>query len=113
VKGEGDDFFTRVYEIVAKVPVGRVTTYGLIAQSLGTARSARAVGWALRAVARSGDLAALPCHRVVNRYGALSGRQHFETPNVMEERLHAEGIVFTDEGCVDLEKHLWIPQRSV
>ncbi|CAN5465060.1 MGMT family protein [soil metagenome] len=109
MKDKGDDFFARVYDVVARVPVGRVTTYGHIARALGTARSARAVGWALRAVARSGDLDGLPCHRVVNRYGALSGRQHFETPDVMEERLHAEGIAFTTEGCVDLEKHLWIP----
>jgi len=110
VKDEGDDFFARVYDLVAKVPVGRVTTYGHIARSLGTAQSSRAVGWALRAVARSGDLQMVPCHRVVNRYGALSGKMHFETPDIMAERLQAEGIAFTDDGCVDLEKHLWIPE---
>ena len=54
----------------------------------------------------------LPCHRVVNRYGALSGRMHFEGPFVMEERLRSEGIAFTEEGHVDLEKHLWIPSEA-
>jgi O-6-methylguanine DNA methyltransferase len=104
------DFFERVWEVVARIPEGHVTTYGHIAEHLGTKQSARAVGYALHAVASSdeGPLA-IPCHRVVNRFGALSGRMHFETPDVMEERLRAEGVAFTDDGCVDLEKHLWIP----
>ena len=63
------------------------------------------VGWALHAAAGT----ALPCHRVVNRFGALSGSRHFEGPFVMEERLRAEGITFTEEGCVNLSRHLWKP----
>ena len=51
----------------------------------------------------------LPCHRVVNRQGALSARNRFPTPYVMEERLRAEGIQFTEDGRVDLSVHLWIP----
>jgi len=45
----------------------------------------------------------------VNRYGALTGRRHFETPDVMEERLRSENVTFTDEGHVDLEQHRWVP----
>lgn len=63
------------------------------------------VGWALNGAAATG----LPCHRVVNRYGGLSGKRHFEGPDVMEERLRSEGVAFTDDGCVDLAGHLWIP----
>lgn len=104
-----DDFFARVYAVVAAIPEGRVTTYGAIARHLGTARGARAVGWALKAVARSADPLALPCHRVVNRAGALTGRLHFETPDAMEERLRGEGVTFDGEGRVCLERHFWSP----
>lgn len=104
-KAQQKDFFQRVWDVVEQIPEGKVTTYGHIARHLGLASSARTVGWALQGANRHG----LPCHRVVNRYGALSGRMHFETPYVMEERLRGEGVTFTDDGCVDLSKHLWIP----
>jgi len=104
------DAFERIYAVVAEVPHGRVTTYGHVARAVGLGRAARTVGWALKAVARSsaGPLA-VPCHRVVNRVGALTGRLHFETPTVMEERLRAEGVAFRDDGTVDLDAHLWDP----
>jgi alkylated DNA nucleotide flippase Atl1 len=104
------DFFDRVWEVVACVPEGRVTTYGHIARHLGLGRSARLVGHALHAVGRAGARRPdLPCHRVVNRSGALSGRLHFETPTMMEECLRAEGVAFLEDGRVDLERHLWDP----
>ena len=108
---EGPDFFTRVYEAVARIPAGRVSTYGHVARHVGLGRSARTVGWALKMVAHSdaGPLA-VPCHRVVNREGALTGRLHFETPDAMEERLRAEGVAFLDDGRVDLDHSLWIPE---
>lgn len=99
------DFFDRVWDVVAEIPAGRVTTYGHIAEHLGTRSASRAVGWALnKAVGTS-----LPCHRVVNRRGALSGARHFETPTAMEERLVGEGITFNEEGEVRLDQHLWVP----
>lgn len=99
------DFFERVWDVVAQIPPGRVATYGDIAAHLGVRSAARTVGWALNAAAGRG----LPCHRVVNRFGALTGKRHFEGPDVMEERLRSEGVTFTDDSCVDLEKHRWIP----
>lgn len=102
------DFFERVWEVVAEIPHGKVTTYGLIAEHLGMKSSARTVGWAMNAAVGSG----LPCHRVVNRFGALSGKRHFEGPDVMEERLRAEGVLFNDDGCVVLSEHLWQPRAS-
>ncbi len=99
------DFFERVWAVVAQIPPGKVTTYGAIAGHLGPRSAARAVGWALNAAVGSG----LPCHRVVNRFGALTGKRHFEGPHVMEERLRSEGVTFTDEGHVDLDEHLWRP----
>jgi len=98
-------FFERVWGVVAQIPPGRVTTYGDIAEHLGRRGAARTVGWALNEAAGTD----LPCHRVVNRYGALTGRRHFETPDVMEERLRSENVTFTDEGHVDLEQHRWVP----
>lgn len=101
-------FFERVWAVVAEIPPGRVTTYGHIAEHLGMRSAARTVGWALKAAVASG----LPCHRVVNRRGALTGRMHFETPDVMEERLRSEGVTFNDEGEVRLDRHLWIPSNE-
>jgi len=100
-----DDFFDRVFDVVARIPMGRVTTYGHIAAYLGSKRAARTVGWALRAAAGKG----LPCHRVVNRYGGLSGHAAFGGPHVMEDLLRSEGVAFVDEGIVDMDAHLWIP----
>jgi alkylated DNA nucleotide flippase Atl1 len=111
---ESEGFFERVWDVVARIPSGRVTTYGRIAEHLqdtaarGTRSSARAVGWALSAASGAG----LPCHRVVNRSGALSGRRRFEGPHVMEERLRAEGVTFGEDGCVALDKHLWDPAEA-
>ena len=99
-------FFERVWAVVDEIPPGRVTTYGDIAEHLGRRGAARMVGWALNAAVGTGR----PCHRVVNRNGVLTGRRHFETPQVMEERLRSEGITFTDEGRVDLDRHRWTPE---
>lgn len=99
------DFFHRVWDVVARIPVGKVTTYGHIAAHLGSRSSARTVGWALNAAKD----APLPCHRVVNRYGALSGAQQFGGPQVMEYLLRSEGVTFDDDGCVVMKRHLWVP----
>ena len=66
---DAPSFFERVWAVVAQIPAGRVTTYGAIAERVGSRSAARTVGWALKAAVGSG----LPCHRVVNRYGALTG----------------------------------------
>ena len=101
------DFFNKVYDITKKIPYGKVTTYGHIAEACGIKSAARTVGWAL-----NGCGSDIPAHRVVNRYGALTGKIHFGDPNLMEELLKNEGIEFDKNGCVVLEKHLWIPKRK-
>src|SRR5574340_1141409 len=102
-KNRNEDFFDRVFEIVAKIPYGKVTTYGEIAEACGIRSSARTVGWALNGAKDSG----LPCHRVVNRFGALTGKLHFGDPFIMEDLLRSEGVEFDKDGCVKLEKYLW------
>ncbi len=102
---KNEDFFDKVYKIVAKIPYGKVTTYGHIAEACGTRAAARTVGWALNGAKETG----LPCHRVVNRFGALTGRLHFGDADIMEDLLKSEGVKFTSDGFVDMEKHLWKP----
>lgn len=99
------DFFDLVWEVVALIPRGRVTTYGDIAEYLSLRSAARTVGWALNAAAASG----LPAHRVVNRFGALSGRIHFGGPHVMEDLLRNEGVTFDEDGNVNIDRHRWRP----
>jgi methylated-DNA-protein-cysteine methyltransferase-like protein len=99
------NFFQKVYEIVKKIPKGKVTTYGAIAEKLGIRSSARMVGWALNSDKWNEEM---PYHRVVNRNGELTGKRHFASSNLMRQLLESEGIEFIDE-AVDLKKHLWKP----
>ena len=101
------DFFQRVYEVVRTIPVGRVTTYGLIAKKLGTASSARTVGWALNACHNDSSI---PAHRVVNRNGLLSGKHHFKGFDLMKQLLENEGIEVNDDKVVDFNIKLWNPK---
>lgn len=98
------DFYERVYEVVAQIPEGRVTSYGAIARYLGVASGARMVGYALN---RSHGQQ-IPAHRVLNRLGQLTGRAHFPD-DTMRERLQQENIRFVEEFTVDMEKHFWDP----
>jgi methylated-DNA-protein-cysteine methyltransferase-like protein len=106
---QNTDFYNRVYDIVRTIPLGKVTTYGIIADFLGAKSSSRLVGWALNAVM---DRVDIPCHRVVNRLGELSGKMHFDHPTQMKDRLLTEEVTFIGE-AVDLSKHLWKPQDAL
>ncbi|HLT21110.1 MAG TPA: MGMT family protein [Thermomicrobiales bacterium] len=100
-------FPERVYRVVKRIPPGRVTTYGTIAAYLGNRRAARMVGWALNG---SPEDVGEHAHRVVNRYGQLSGGWHFGHPDVMKQLLEDEGVSFVDEYQVDIKRHLWVPE---
>ena len=102
-----DNFFERVYAIARQIPYGKVTSYGAIARALGTAKSARMVGWAMNA---SHSLEDVPAHRVVNRKGLLTGKLHFDGTNLMQQLLENEGITVIDNQIVDFEKHFWQPE---
>lgn len=92
---------TQILSIVKQIPVGKVTTYGQIAQLIGRERNARLVG---RVLSQAGLYGKYPCHRVVNSAGRLA-------PAWEEQRhlLWAEGVTFKTNGCVDLKKHQWKP----
>jgi methylated-DNA-protein-cysteine methyltransferase-like protein len=100
------DFYHSVYEIVKRIPEGRVTTYGAIAKALGSAQSSRMVGWAMNA---SHSLENVPAHRVVNRKGLLTGKMHFTPPERMQTLLEAEGLTVINDQIVSFEKHFWDP----
>lgn len=97
-------FAQRVFEIVRQIPEGRVTTYGDIAIALGAPRGARQVGWAIAGAPPGLEL---PFHRVVNREGFLSGGWAFGHPEIMKQRLVAEGVPFRDEYTVDIARCRW------
>jgi len=97
------NLFQRVYEVVKKIPKGRVMTYGQIAEILGT-RDVRKIGFALHA---NRDSQNIPCHRVVNKEGRVAPSYAFGGPNEQKNRLLFEGISFVDNDLVDLEKYLW------
>lgn len=100
-------FFASVYEVVQLIPYGRVTSYGAIARYLGSAGSARMVGWAMNLAHQLPQ--PVPAHRVVNRNGLLSGSHHFGAPGRMQQLLEAENIRIENHQVQDLEKYFWDP----
>ena len=104
------NFFQRVYEVARCIPYGRVTTYGAIAKYLGTAKSARMVGWALNGSSVKEDV---PAHRVVNQKGILTGKHHFQGTNLMQQLLESEGISVKDNQIQNLENYFWDPFKEL
>ena len=99
-KSEEKGLFQRVYDVVKKIPEGKVMTYGGIAAIIGT-KDVRKVGFALHA---NPDSSSVPCHRVVNKEGRLAPGYAFGGPGEQKMRLKAEGVLFTDDDHVDLDK---------
>ncbi len=104
-------FYQDVYAVVRKIPKGRVTSYGAIANYIGIKLSARMVGWALNTSHIIKP--AVPAHRVVNRNGVLTGSQHFSTPTLMEELLKKEKIIVQDNVIIDFKKIFWDPAQEL
>jgi methylated-DNA-protein-cysteine methyltransferase related protein len=100
-------FFEKVYEVVKLIPYGRVTSYGAIAEYLGTRGSARMVGWAMNA--SHNNLENIPAHRVVNRKGLLTGKSHFGAPDLMRQLLESGGVKVDNDQVQDFEKVFWNP----
>jgi methylated-DNA-protein-cysteine methyltransferase-like protein len=105
------DFFKDVYDVARLIPRGRVTSYGAIAKYLGTARSARMVGWAMNDSHRQRP--PVPAHRVVNRNGMLTGKHHFEGPDRMQKLLEKEGLRVKNDRIVNFQKHFWDPSAEL
>ena len=108
---KNESFFRRVYDVARLIPYGRVTSYGAIAQYLGTKGSARMVGWAMNVSHHEKEY--VPAHRVVNHAGVLTGKHHFGGTQLMQELLEAEGIKVADDRVVDFKKLFWDPSREL
>jgi len=109
MKAESINFFDKVYQVARLIPYGRVTSYGAIAIYLGAARSARMVGYAMNG-SHSKDV---PAHRVVNRKGLLTGKQHFEGTNLMQQLLENEGIEVVENQIQNFESLFWDPSKEL
>ena len=92
--------YDRIYDVVRRIPRGRVATYGMVAMVAGYARAARFAGLALHHC----DDPTVPCHRVVNASGGLA--PHFVS---QRGRLQREGVTFAGRN-VALGRHLWTPR---
>lgn len=95
--------FERIYEVVRKIPEGKVATYGQVAFAAGNPRWARVVGYALHI---NPDPGTIKCHRVVNREGRISPAFVFGGENRQRELLKSEGVFVNDDGIVDLNEYL-------
>jgi methylated-DNA-protein-cysteine methyltransferase-like protein len=105
------NFFEQVYQVTKLIPHGRVTNYGAIARYLGSGQSARMVGWALNGCHSMEEW--VPAHRVVNRFGMLSGKHHFPGSDTMRQLLESEGVKVEDDIVVDFEKLFWDPNKEL
>lgn len=94
--------FEKIYEVVKQIPYGKVATYGQVAMLAGNPRWARVVGYALH---NNPDPQNIPCYRVVNREGRVAPAFAFGGADIQRELLEKEGIVFENDGHIDLEKY--------
>jgi len=93
-----------IWDIVKKIPVGRVSSYGRVAYFAGYPQHARMVGRALRIAP---DHLLLPWHRVVNAKGQISFPVGSEQAELQKDKLQTEGVVFLS-GRIDLERYAWL-----
>lgn len=105
-----EGFFEKVYGVVIQIPFGRVTSYGAIANYLGSKGSARMVGWAMNVSHKN---IKIPAHRVVNRKGLLTGKHHFDGTNLMQQLLESEGIVVIENQVQHFDTIFWDPNTSL
>lgn len=94
--------FERIYDVVKKIPSGKVATYGQVATAAGNPRWSQVVGYALHSNPSPGEI---PCHRVVRRDGRVAQSFAFGGENVQRMLLEGEGVSFIDEFTVDMETH--------
>lgn len=99
--------YQRIYQVVGRIPPGRVATYGQVAALAGLAGHARQVGYALHALPESSGV---PWHRVVNAKGEISLRAMPGAELVQQQRLAREGVHLQPNGRIPLEQVRWRPR---
>ncbi|MBK8395086.1 MAG: methylated-DNA--[protein]-cysteine S-methyltransferase [Leptospiraceae bacterium] len=103
-------FYTKVYDVVKKIPKGKVTTYGEIASIVGSPRAARAVGYALNALNKT-DSQLIPWQRVINAKGEISFKGDTIRANLQRKLLEQEGIVFSVVGQINITNFGWLHKK--
>jgi methylated-DNA-protein-cysteine methyltransferase-like protein len=105
---ESRSSYQRIYDVVRRIPSGRVATYGQVAQLARLGGHARQVGYALHAI---GAEDGVPWHRVINAQGRVSPRREPGGDHIQRQLLEREGVHFDPAGRVDLERYRWNPRR--
>ncbi|WP_455582419.1 MGMT family protein [Dysosmobacter sp.] len=95
--------FSAFYRIVSQIPAGKVATYGQVARLAGMPRCARTVGYAMAGCKDP----AVPCHRVVDRFGGTKACFDTYAPGTQRALLESEGVLFRPDGTVDLNRCGW------
>lgn len=107
---KSESVFEQVYKIVLQIPSGKVMTYGQISRLLDERLSAAGVGWAMKATPN--DSRQIPWHRVINSRGGISTEKILNfAPSLQLHLLEAEGIVFNEQGLIDLKTYQWFPEN--
>ena len=96
----------RVFEIVRRIPPGRVMTYGQLAEILGEGYTARTVGFVMHSADQT-----VPWQRVINAQGACSTGRVIVPPDLQQRMLVSEGVVFNEKGRCDLARYRWTPEE--
>jgi len=99
-----NSFFEQVYQVVRCIPHGKVASYGQVARLLGKPRGARTVGWALHSLPEGSDV---PWQRVLNARGIITLDAHGPGGAIQRALLEAEGVVFDEQGRIDLGIYGW------
>lgn len=96
--------YEKIYEVVKRIPEGKVATYGQIAAMAGNPRWSQVVGYALHVNPEPG---VIPCHRVVDRFGRPSRAFAFGGAQIQLDMLREEGVEAEADGKIDLDKYQW------
>lgn len=93
--------FEKIYEVVKRIPYGRVATYGQVARLAGNPHWSQVVGYALHVNPNPSEI---PCYRVVNRFGELAPAFAFGGENAQRALLESEGVRFDNDGRVLMDE---------
>ena len=101
--------YEKIYEVVRKIPCGKVATYGQIAELAGLPRQARLVGYALHNTPTGSDI---PWQRVINAKGEISQYGDDQWTEYHRSLLESEGVVFNKNGKISLKAFKWLPGEN-
>ena len=98
-----------IFSVVSRIPRGRVATYGQIADLAGISGQPRRVGYALSALPKNSGV---PWHRVINAKGEISLRSKSGPEALQRKLLKQEGVIFSRDGRISLDRFQWQPNLT-